>query len=99
MIRDASPGDGPAVAEIYAAIVRETAISFEEEVPSVEELITRMQRSYLWLVAQERAKVVGYAYASRFHSRSAYRWSSEISVYLSGSSRDQGIGGRLLATL
>lgn len=98
-IREANAGDAAAVAAIYAPVVRDTIISFEEEPPSAGEMAKRIAASHLWLVAEEDGKVVGYAYATPFHPRAAYRWSVEVSVYLAEDARGRGAGKRLVAEL
>jgi phosphinothricin acetyltransferase len=87
------------VAAIYAPVVRDTIISFEEEPPSADEMAERIAASHLWLVAEEDRTVVGYAYAASFHPRAAYRWSVEVSVYLAEDARRRGIGRSLVAEL
>ena len=99
MIRAATPADGAAIAAIYAPMVTDTIISFEEEPPSAEEMAERIAASHLWLVAEEDGQVVGYAYAARFHPRAAYRWATEVSIYLAPEARGRGIGKELLGTL
>lgn len=94
-IRNATPEDVDTIVAIYEPMVTETAISFEEAVPSPPEMRRRLDRSLLWLVAEEAEAVIGYAYAAPFHERSAYRWSAEVSIYLSEKARGRGIG-RLL---
>src|SRR5687767_5749164 len=98
-IRPAGPEDAAAVLAIYAPIVRETAISFEDEPPSGAEMARRIEASHLWLVAEEGGTVAGYAYAGQFHPRHAYRWSTEISVYLAEDARGRGLGKRLVGEL
>ena len=100
MIRDAQAADAAACAAIYAPFVRETAISFELEPPTVEEMAGRIaaaQQHHAWLVLVDDGPVVGYAYANRFSARPAYRWSCEVSVYLDRD-RQGGGGGRQLYT-
>ena len=48
-----------------------------------------------WLIAEEGGQVVGYAYARPWHSRSAYRFSAEIAVYLAADRTGRGIGSQL----
>jgi phosphinothricin acetyltransferase len=85
-VREASASDGAAIAAIYNHYIRETVITFEEEPISAGEMSRRMEAvrssSLPWLVAEEGGGVVGYAYAARWHARSAYRYSAEIAVYL-----------------
>lgn len=98
-IRPAGPEDAAGVLAIYAPIVRETAISFEDDPPSEEQIAERIAASHLWLVGEESGAVAGYAYASQFHPRSAYRWSTEISVYLAEDARGRGLGKQLVGEL
>ena len=99
MIRDATPADGAAIAAIYAPLVKDTIVSFEEEPPSAEEVTERIAASHVWLVSEEDGEVVGYAYAAKFHPRAAYRWSTEASIYLAPEARGRGIGRRLVTEL
>lgn len=81
MIREASIHDAARLVEIYGYYVRETAISFEYEAPSVEEFQRRMERikaRYPYLVLEAEGTVVGYAYAGLFKARAAYDWSCEL---------------------
>jgi L-amino acid N-acyltransferase YncA len=98
-IRDASLADADAILEIYRPIVAETAISFEEEPPSAQEIVSRIKASHVWLVAADANRVVGYAYAGPFHPRAAYRWSAEVSVYVAEQARGRGVARRLISTL
>lgn len=105
LIRMATPDDAEACLRIYEPIIRETSISFETEVPSIEEMRGRISE-YLgyapWICYEEDGVVVGYAYGSRFRPRAAYRWSVEGSVYLALDSRGKGVGmalGLLLSQL
>lgn len=98
-IRPATADDAQAVLEIYAPVVRDTAITFEEEPPSVAEIERRIERSHAWLIAERDGTVAGYAYATQFHPRSAYRWSTEVSVYLAEGARGRGVGKRVVAEL
>jgi L-amino acid N-acyltransferase YncA len=100
-VRAAVPADAPAVAAIYAPVVAETAISFEEQPPTPDEIGRRMlARPRLpWLVADDGGRVAGYAYASAHRARPAYRWSADCSVYLDPAYRGQGLGRRLYQQL
>jgi phosphinothricin acetyltransferase len=98
-IRDAEAADAAAIAAIYAPLVTDTIISFEEDPPSEQEMAKRIAASHAWLVAEEEGAVVGYAYAATFHPRAAYRWSAEISIYLAPDARGRGTGKLLLAAL
>jgi L-amino acid N-acyltransferase YncA len=82
--------------------VRETAITFEVDVPSVEQMAGRIvaaQRRHAWLVLEERGRVAGYAYAGPFKERAAYRWACEVSVYVEPGRRRTGSGRALYEAL
>ena len=98
MIRDAADADAAACAAIYAPYVRDTAISFEKDPPSVEEMAARIaaaQRLHAWLVLEDDGDVAGYAYGGPFMARAAYQWATAVSVYLDPSRHRSG-GGRAL---
>ena len=102
IIREATLDDAAAIREIYAPYVLETAISFEYEVPSVEEFrrrIAHTKEKYPYLVLEKAGKVAGYAYASPFKGRSAYDWAAELSIYIDRNCRNSGFGRRLYAVL
>ena len=97
-IRTASPDDAAALLAIYAPYVRETAITFEYEVPSTEEFarrITHTLKKYPYLVAEKDHTILGYAYAGPFHERAAYDWAVETSIYVDQNLKHSGIGGLL----
>jgi L-amino acid N-acyltransferase YncA len=97
-IRDALPGDAAACAAIYAPYVRDTAISFETEPPTAEDMARRIaeaQFAHAWLVLEVHDEVVGYAYGGPFMARAAYQWAAAVSVYLAPGRRRTG-GGRAL---
>lgn len=96
MIREAMAADVPAMLSIYEYYVKETAVSFEYELPSVEEFTRRLEEHkemYPWLVWEEEGQVLGYAYAGRAFERAAYAWNAEISCYLKV--KGQGMGRKL----
>ena len=103
LIRDADPArDSAACAAIYAPHVEGSAVSFEERAPDTAEMAARIERcgaSHAWLVAERGAEVVGYAYATAFNERPAYRWSAGVSVYIADDARGQGLGRALYAAL
>jgi L-amino acid N-acyltransferase YncA len=97
-VRDATPADGAACAAIYAPYVTGTAITFESDPPGPEEMSARIAAAlatHAWVVCTDGGRVVGYAYAGRYQSRPAYRWSCEVSVYVEAGRRRSGTG-RLL---
>lgn len=97
-IREARTADAEAMRAIYAPYVEHTAVTFEYDVPTLEEFLRRMEvvrARYPWLVAEEDGRVVGYAYASPFKERAAYQWAVETSIYLDDTMRRRGVGRRL----
>lgn len=101
-IRDAGPQDAAACAAIYAPYVEETPISFEERPPEAAEMAARIERysvTHPWLVATDGEEVVGYAYGCPYQARPAYRWAAEVSVYVAGEQRGQGLGRGLYEAL
>lgn len=102
-IRDADPArDAAACAAIYAPHVELSAVSFEERAPEAAELAARIERygaSHAWLVAERGGEVVGYAYATAFNERPAYRWSANVSVYVAEGARGEGVGRALYEAL
>jgi L-amino acid N-acyltransferase YncA len=102
-IRDATPDDAPAIQAIYAHHVRTGLASFEEEAPTVAEMIARQEAAhragYPYLVAVRDGEVLGYAYASAYRPRRAYRFTVEDSVYVRDGLAGGGIGSALLAAL
>jgi phosphinothricin acetyltransferase len=102
-IRDADPArDAGACAAIYAPHVEGSPVSFEERAPEAAEMAARIARygqSHAWLVAERGGEVVGYAYATAFNERPAYRWSASVSVYVAEAARGTGVGRALYETL
>lgn len=102
VIRDARLEDAARLLEIYDYYVRQTAITFEYETPSLEAFRERMRRvmtRYPYLVAEQDGVVQGYAYAGAFHERAAYDWCCELTVYLARDARRCGMGRRLYEAL
>lgn len=94
-IRPASPGDAAALLQIYAPYVTGTAITFEYEVPDIDEFRRRIAHTlekYPYLVAEVNGEIVGYAYASPFKERAAYDWAVETSIYVDHQKKKMGIG-------
>ncbi len=102
-VRDAREGDMRFVQEIYAHHVRHGLASFEEEAPSVSEMIGRRETVLAlglpYLVAELDGRIVGYSYASLYRPRPAYRHTIEDSVYVRDGFAGNGIGRELLAEL
>ncbi len=103
-IRPATTADAQAIAAIYAPYVESSAVSFEEEVPSAEQIAERMALKdglYPWLIAtsSEGSGVMGFACASRFRERPAYRFAVETSIYVAGDLQRNGVGRMLYDAL
>lgn len=97
-IRIASPSDAPELLAIYAPYITKTAISFEYDVPSVEEFADRIRTTlekYPYLAAESDGHIVGYCYVSILHGRQAYGWSVETSIYVEQNCKHLGIGRKL----
>jgi phosphinothricin acetyltransferase len=102
VIRFAEARDAPAIAEIYAPIVANTWISFEETVPDESEMKRRIEKAkdvLPFLCAERDGTVAGYAYASPHRERASYRWSVDVSVYVGDGYRRVGVARRLYASL
>ncbi|XME01001.1 N-acetyltransferase family protein [Lachnospiraceae bacterium C1.1] len=97
-IRSAALSDTERLLEIYAYYVKETAISFEYDVPSIEEFKDRISErlgKYPYLVAEDNGKIVGYSYASPFVGRTAYNHCCEMTIYLDHELSGHGYGRAL----
>ena len=85
IIRTVTEKDAYELLEIYRPYVENTAITFEYDVPTVEEFSDRIRRisaNYPYIAAVEKSEIVGYAYAGVFKNRAAYDWSVEVSIYV-----------------
>lgn len=101
-IRDATARDAPACAAIYAPYVLDTAITFEVDPPTTEEMADRIasaSQTHAWLVVEDDGRVAGYAYGHPFAARAAYRWACETSIYLELGRRRTGAGRALYEAL
>jgi L-amino acid N-acyltransferase YncA len=102
-LRDAVEGDLPAIAALYGREVEGGTASFETTAPSAEEMAQRFAavrgHDLPWLVAELDGRFAGYAYASPFRPRPAYRYGVEISIYIEDHARRRGVGRALLSGL
>ena len=101
-IRRGRPEDAEELLDIYRPVVLDTVISFEDTPPEADEFRARMNKcldSHAWLVAEVDGRLGGYAYATGFRARPAYRYSVETTIYLDKNHRNMGIGRRLYEAL
>ncbi len=103
MIRKAQVTDAAELARIYNYYIENTCITFETEAVDVDEMagrITDTNRIPLpWLVAADDERILGYAYASRWKGRCAYRFAVESTIYLDSNETGRGTGRQLYAAL
>lgn len=102
MIRPATPTDAAAIAAIYNHYIATSTITFEEQevpVPDMAQRIADITAKLPWLVFVQDGAVLGYAYATPWRVRSAYRFSVESTVYVAPGSAGRGIGSQLYRCL
>ena len=102
-VRTATVADADTIASIYAFHVLNGTATFEIDPPSAADWQLKTEnilaKNWPFVVAVDGADVVGYAYATQFRDRPAYRYSCENSIYVAANRRGQGIGKLLLAAL
>lgn len=102
-MRLATADDGSELAGIYAPYVRDTAVTFETDPPSAEEFARRIETisaRYPYIVLENGdGRIDGYAYATRYHERAAYRYCVTTSVYLRPEAAGKGLGRKLYRAL
>ena len=102
LIRPVTPADAAEILKIYSPYILNTPITFETEVPTLEEFTERIERiksSYPYLVCEIDGKVIGYAYAAKHRERAAYQYSVEVSVYIDSDHHGKGFGKALYESL
>ncbi|HWD84664.1 MAG TPA: GNAT family N-acetyltransferase [Solirubrobacteraceae bacterium] len=105
LIRHAQPDantDGAACAAIYAPFVQHTGVSFEDTPPDAAEFARRIERlaaTHAFLVAEDERGVAGFAYGAPHRERAAYRWATEVSVYIDERAQRRGFGRALYGQL
>jgi phosphinothricin acetyltransferase len=102
MIRPALASDAQALADIYNPFVLGTTITFEEVAVTPQEMTARIETvlpALPWLVIEVQGQVAGYAYATPWKTRSAYRRTVESAIYVAPSHAGQGLGTRLYEAL
>lgn len=98
MIRKVELKDAKEIVDIYNYYIINTAITFEEEELSVDDMVKRIDqktKTNPWIVYQENGHILGYAYLGTFRERSAFRYTKEASIYLDRGATRKGIGKRL----
>ena len=101
-IRTAKVEDAEELLAIYAPYVEHTAISFEYDVPSVDEFRSRIKHTlekYPYIVVEKRGKIYGYAYTGPFSGREAYDWAAETSIYVDMKYHRKGLGKKLYTVI
>jgi L-amino acid N-acyltransferase YncA len=103
IVRPAHKGDAEAIAAIYAHHVAHGTASFDTVARSVDETRNKIEEitgcGWPFLVAEAEGAVIGYAYATQFRDREAYRNTCENSIYINADECSRGIGTTLLAAL
>jgi phosphinothricin acetyltransferase len=102
MIRPVTPKDAEALCAIYNYYVLNTTATFEEEPVQAAEMDARIQnitKDFPWYVYEEDGNVIAYAYLHYYHTRSAYRFTVEDSIYVKNGCQRHGIGAQLLTLL
>lgn len=101
-IREAQEQDAERLLEIYSYYVLNTAVSFEYNVPSLEEFKERIRntkKKYPYLVCEKDGKIIGYVYAGAYSSRESYSWTVSTSIYVDKQYHRQGVGTLLYKEL
>jgi L-amino acid N-acyltransferase YncA len=101
-VRIANPTDAAALVDIYAPYIRNTAFTFETEIPTVDQFSARIQNclvKFPWIVCTIHDTMAGYVYASVHRDREAYQWTCECSIYLDPKFSGKGLGKELYALL
>jgi L-amino acid N-acyltransferase YncA len=102
MLRHCTPADAAQICDIYNYYVRETVVTFEES-PVLEMDMARRIADITprlpWLVWEMDGGILGYAYATPWKVRAAYRHSVESSIYLAQQATGRGLGSRLYTAL
>lgn len=103
MIREATTFDAQAITDIYNHYIVNTTATFEEDTVQHTEMQARMQKVHdcnlPWLVCDDGDSILGYAYATKWKERKAYRYAVEITVYLSPTVFGKGLGTELYQAL
>lgn len=101
-VRLATEADAAGILAVYAPYIRDTAVTFETETPSLDAFRCRMASiigDYPYLVVEEDGSIVGFAYAHRLGERAAYAWNAELSIYFAPDYTSRGWGSVLFWAL
>ncbi|WP_273750328.1 GNAT family N-acetyltransferase [Leuconostoc mesenteroides] len=101
-VRTVKLADAPTLLNIYKPYVERTTSTFEYNVPTIQDFEDRIANTlekYPYIVIEEDNTILGYAYAHEFNSRGAYKWTVEISAYVSQEARSRGIGKMLYSEI
>ena len=102
LVRPHTPNDTPAICEIYNHYIEHTVVTFEEiplSVTQMQDRIAAYTQRYPWLVCEDGGEIIGYAYASKWKERTAYKHTAEITVYLKHDALQKSYGSALYAEL
>ena len=103
MIRPVRDSDAPRIAGIYNHYIAHSIATFEEQSLSDEDMLARIhgtaEAALPYLVAEENGEILGYAYASKWNGRCAYKYSVEVTVYLAQAATGKGLGSALYDVL
>jgi len=102
MIRHATSSDAPALAELYNYYITHSVVTFEETPVTAQQMEERVQNvlaHWTWLVYGQENEILGYAYATAWKPRSAYRFTVEVTVYVRHGHDRKGIGKALYSEL
>jgi len=102
LIRPCTTSDTAAICAIYNHYIEHTVITFEEillTAAQMQERVNAYTQLYPWLVCEDAGEIVGYAYASKWKERSAYKHTAEVTVYLKHDATQKGYGSALYAEL
>lgn len=102
VIRPFIIADAKHILNLYRYYIIHTTITFEEDVPRLEDFKRRIEKisaQYPYIVADVDNEIAGFAYATKFRNRSAYRWVVEVALYVDIRHQGRGIGKKLLGEL
>ena len=102
MIRPVRITDSQVLADIYNHYISSSSTTFEETPINAELMGERIQKTvklYPWIVFEVQGEIIGYAYATEWKPRSAYRFTAESTVYVKSGQEGKGVGSALYSRL